>query len=236
MRLALFDCDGTLVDSQHAIIAAVVAASRAAGVDVPSPEAVRRIVGLSLVEAMAALWPARGAALHERLAGYYREAFAEARRHSGTVEPLYPGIRDALERLAAAGVCLGVATGKSRRGLDVVLEFHGLRHLFETLQTADQGPGKPHPDMVYRALADVGADAIATAMIGDTTYDVTMARSAGVAAVGVAWGYHPSEALLEAGAHVIVAECAAVPAAVLDLIEGSAERGHGSSARSGVTD
>lgn len=220
MRLALFDCDGTLVDSQHAIVAAMVAASGAAGVIAPEPTAVRRVVGLSLVEAVATLWPAFDPAWHQRVAGFYRDAFAEERRRSDAVEPLFPGIRHALETLSAAGVVLGIATGKSLRGLEAVLARHGLRHFFVTLQTADRGPGKPHPEMVHRALAEVGAAPSSTAMIGDTTYDILMARSAAVAAVGVSWGYHAPGELIAAGAQVLVADADAVPPAVFGLIGG----------------
>jgi len=135
-------------------------------------------------------------------------------------EPLFPGIAEALDALEAEGVLLGVATGKSLRGLRSVLERHGMTHRFVTLQTADTGPGKPHPDMVHRALAETGAEPAATVMIGDTTYDIQMARNARIASVGVSWGYHEVPELQAAGADRIVHGGAQVAAAVLDLLEG----------------
>lgn len=219
LRLALFDCDGTLVDSQHAIVDSMTEAWRAHGLGEPDPDAVRRVVGLSLVPAVAALLPLADAPVHVAVAESYKDAFA-TRRHRGVAEePLYPGILETLDRLEAAGVLLGVATGKSRRGLLSVLERHGLTERFVTLQTADVGPGKPHPDMVFRALAESGADVTGTVMIGDTTYDIQMARNARVASVGVSWGYHEVPELVAAGADRIVASGPAVADAVLELLE-----------------
>lgn len=218
LRLALFDCDGTLVDSQHAIVDSMAEAWRAHGLGEPDPHAVRRVVGLSLVPAVAALLPDLEPERHVAIAESYKDAFA-ARRRSGVLEePLFPGIAETLDALEAAGVLLGVATGKSMRGLRSVLERHGLTHRFVTLQTADTGPGKPHPDMVRRALAETGAGPAATVMIGDTTYDIQMARNARIASVGVSWGYHEVPELLAAGADRIVHGGAHVAAAVLDLL------------------
>lgn len=221
LRLALFDCDGTLVDSQHAIVDSMTEAWRAHGLGEPDPQAVRRVVGLSLVPAVAALLPELDEARHVAVAESYKDAFA-ARRQRGVVrEPLFPGIAETLDALDAAGVLLGVATGKSLRGLRSVLEGHGLSGRFVTLQTADMGPGKPHPAMVQRALAETGVEVGSTVMIGDTTYDIQMARNARVASVGVSWGYHEVPELLAAGADRIVHDGAQVAAAVLDLLEGT---------------
>jgi phosphoglycolate phosphatase len=124
---------------------------------------------------------------------------------------LYPGVREALTGLARQPeVVLGVATGKSRKGLAAVLEREGLGDLFVTLQTADTHPSKPHPAMLLAAMAEAGADAHRTLMIGDTTYDIGMARDAGARAIGVAWGYHPVEHLAAAGAHRILADSRAL--------------------------
>ncbi|MDR3517327.1 MAG: HAD-IA family hydrolase [Azospirillaceae bacterium] len=216
--LALFDCDGTLVDSQHAIVAAMTAAWRCHGLADPDPAAVRRIVGLSLLAAVAALLPQGMPRDHERLAELYKEAFRDQRRLGTQEEPLYPGAVAALDALAAAGVWLGVATGKGRRGLMPLLEHHALTDRFVTLQTADDGPGKPHPDMIHRAQAVTGVDADRVVMIGDTSFDMLMAVAAGVGAVGVAWGYHDVAELTAAGADHIVDDFAAVPATVLGLL------------------
>jgi phosphoglycolate phosphatase len=204
LRLAVFDCDGTLVDSQHSIVACMSAAFVAAGLGAPTAEAVRRVVGLPLAASVAKLSPMLAVAECERVAELYKEAFADLRRDRAIAEPLFPGVRDLLDALAAEGVLLGVATGKGRRGLRITLEQHGLLGRFVTLQTADDAPGKPHPEMLRRAMAETGAEAAATAMIGDTTYDIVMALKAGTAAIGVGWGYHPPDELRAAGAHEVV--------------------------------
>ena len=218
LKLALFDCDGTLVDSQFAIIEAMTTAWAEHGLGEPSAMAVRGLVGLPLVEAVARLLPGADARLHERVAESYKAAFAAQRQRGDMQEPLFPGIREVLDALDGAGVLLGVATGKSHRGLLAVLERHGLRDRFVTLQTSDVGPGKPHPDMVLRALAETGADAGDTVVIGDTTYDIQMARSARVWAVGVSWGYHAVPDLEKAGADRIVHNGREAAGAVLDLL------------------
>ena len=203
-RLAVFDCDGTLVDSQHSIVACMAAAFAAAGLAAPAAEAVRRVVGLPLAASVARLSPMLAVAECERVAELYKQAFTDMRSGSPIDEPLFPGVRELLDALEAEGVVLGVATGKGRRGLRITLEHHGLFGRFTTLQTADDAPGKPHPEMLRRAMAETGADPAATAMIGDTTYDILMALSAGTAAIGVGWGYHPAAELKAAGAHAVV--------------------------------
>lgn len=218
VRLALFDCDGTLVDSQAAIVAAMNAGFAAVGRTAPPAAQVRRIVGLSLVEAVARLIPAEDPALHVEIAEAYKVAFQTNRLAGRHPEPLYPGLVQALDRLEAAGCVLGVATGKSWRGLVAVLDHHGLRDRFVTLQTADLAPGKPHPEMVERAMREAGADRAGTVVIGDTSFDMQMARNARVAAVGVTWGYHGEGELVETGADRIVHDYGDVPDAVLGLM------------------
>ena len=203
-RLAVFDCDGTLVDSQHSIVACMSAAFAAAGLEAPLHEAVRRVVGLPLAECVGRLAPALAAAECARVAEFYKQAFADLRRNGAVAEPLFPGMRELLDALEADGIALGVATGKGRRGLNMTLDQHGLLGRFVTLQTVDDAPGKPHPEMLRRAMAEAGAGPATTAMIGDTTYDILMARNAGTAAIGVAWGYHPPAELHAAGAHAVV--------------------------------
>lgn len=201
IRLAMFDCDGTLVDGQANICRAMDATFDRAGLSPPSREATRRIVGLSLPEAMRALAPA---ADHERLAADYKTIYRTLREDDRLDdEPLFDGIADAIEALAESGWTLGVATGKSDRGLAHTLARHGLAHRFATLQTADRHPSKPHPAMLLAGMAEAGAMPHLTAMIGDTSYDMTMARDAGVRAVGVAWGYHDADELRAAGAEAV---------------------------------
>ena len=217
-HLAVFDCDGTLVDSQHTIAAAVSAAFASVGLPPPGPEQSRRVIGLPLADALAALAPADSGIDPARLTERYREAFFSLRNRSDFEEPLFPGIEAALTTLEAAGYLLGIATGKSRRGLERTLERHALLGRFMTLQTSDGGPGKPHPFMLERAIAEAGVEAAACVMIGDTTFDVLMARAAGAKAVGVGWGYHPAAELAAAGADRIVAAAAELPAAILTLL------------------
>ncbi len=213
LRLAVFDCDGTLVDSLSGIVAAMEGAFRAHGHAVPSSDAVRRVVGLPLVDAIAALLPELERHGHAALSESYRESFRQVRGRAEHDEPLYPGAVAAIEALeAAADTVLGIATGKSRRGLTATMEKCGLGGRFVTMQTSDDGPGKPHPDMLHRAMTHVGTAPEDTVMIGDTTFDMLMARAAGTGAVGVAWGYHGVEELRAAGAHVVVDSFAEVPA------------------------
>ncbi len=200
-RLLVFDCDGTLVDSQASIVGAMQAAFRDHGMTPPAPEAVRRVVGLPLAPAIQRLMPAAAdIAAAEEIAGAYRQAFSRLRRAGMINDPLYPGVRETVAELESAGWLLGVATGKGRRGLDLSLEAHGLSDRFVTLQTADGNPGKPAPDMLINAMADAGAGPDTTVMVGDTTYDMEMSRNAGTLAIGVAWGYHEAHELTAGGA------------------------------------
>jgi phosphoglycolate phosphatase len=199
-RLAIFDCDGTLVDSQANICAAMELCFADFGLAAPERERTRRVVGLSLVEAMQALLPDAGDILHRDLAEGYKGAFQRMRSAGEVEEPLYEGVAELIDTLDSEGWLLGVATGKSDRGLALCLDRHGLAGRFVTLQTADRHPSKPHPSMIETALAEAGADAAASMMIGDTSYDMMMAKAAGVTAIGVAWGYHDRQELLAAGA------------------------------------
>ncbi len=203
MKLAVFDCDGTLVDGQAAVCEAMETAFIEAGLPMPDRAQVRRIVGLSLPQAVRVLAPDAGA---ERQAGAveaYKAAFRATREEGRLEEPLYDGIADLLRDLHEAGWSLAVATGKSDRGLAACLTGHGIADLFASLQTADRHPSKPDPAMLEAALADAGALAHEAVMIGDTSFDMAMARSAGVRAIGVAWGYHTQDELRFAGAAAI---------------------------------
>lgn len=197
-RLVIFDVDGTLVDSQDDIIASMRSAFTQAGLAHPEDDAVRAIVGLSLDMALPRLAPDAEGEMHSRMVGWYKQAYMTSRLTRGVREtsPLYPGVAEGLAALAAQpGLVLGIATGKSRRGLDTLLEGHGLTGHFATCQVADDHPSKPHPSMVLAALAETGVAAQDAVMIGDTSYDRDMARAAGVGFVGVSWGYHPVESL-----------------------------------------
>ena len=203
IRLAIFDCDGTLVDGQSAVCEAMEGAFASAALPAPPRSEIRRIVGLSLPVAIRALAPDADEEAHAALVEGYRQAFFAARQEGRVSEPLFDGIRELLTELHGAGWRLGVATGKSDRGLLGCLANHKIAELFCTLQTADRHPSKPHPSMLEEAMAEALARPSATAMIGDTAYDIEMARAAGVRAIGVAWGYHAPAELLAAGAEAV---------------------------------
>lgn len=204
-KLIIFDVDGTLVDSQAGILAAMAEAFLRAGRPAPSREAALGVVGLSLPQAMAALVPGERSDEHLRLARNYREAFIALRQRTGgeAAMPLFPGARETVARLDGAGYLLGIATGKARRGLDHFLVTHGLRHHFVAAQTADDAPSKPHPQMVLNCLALAGVEPRDAVMVGDTEFDMAMGSAAGCRALGVAWGYHPVSRVLAGGAERI---------------------------------
>jgi phosphoglycolate phosphatase len=220
MKLVIFDCDGTLVDSQHMIVAAMTDAFRSEGLAAPARDRIVGVVGLSLAIAVARLVPETSDLSQvDRLTEVYKEAFRARRLGPDHAEPLYDGVREALERLAARDdVLLAIATGKSRRGVDAVLEREGLAGHFAAVETADTHPSKPHPAMILAALSGTGTDAADAVMIGDTTFDIEMARAANVPAIGVGWGYHPPEALLQAGAHRVSASCSELEQALESLL------------------
>lgn len=216
-RLAVFDCDGTLVDSQHNIVAAMEEAWRAHGLTPVPGEMVRRVVGLPLVDAIAALHPEGALEEHLRLSDVYKDAFRSLRMQADHHEPLYPGTAAALDALEQAGWLLAVATGKSRRGLLATLSRHGLESRFIVLKTADDAPGKPNPDMLLDAMTETGAVPDTTVMVGDTVFDIEMALNARTGAIGVSWGYHEPAELVAAGAHRIIDDFADLAEAVAGL-------------------
>lgn len=214
LRLAVFDCDGTLVDGQAAVCTAMDAAFAAHGLSRPDHHLVRRSVGLSLPQAVRALLPDADEDLRQGIDLAYRQAFRAAREAGQLVEPLYAGVRELLDAMLDQGWLLGVATGKSDRGLEHCLATHGLSRHFVTLQTADRHPSKPHPAMLEAALFEAGALPGDAVMIGDTAYDMMMAVNGRVRALGVDWGYHTPAELLEAGAEGV----AQTPLHLLELL------------------
>jgi phosphoglycolate phosphatase len=204
LRLVVFDVDGTLIDSEHNIIAAMTEAWSHMELGVPDPTDVRRIIGLSLVEACSVLLPWATHEMHRQVAEAYKESFRGLRLLPDNEEPLFPGVLEALDELEQAGWLLGLATGKSRRGVQAMLDAHHLHGRFLTIQTADDNPGKPHPGMLQRAAAECGVDPANTIMVGDTAYDMLMANAAKAVPLGVSWGYHAIEELRAAGARQVI--------------------------------
>jgi phosphoglycolate phosphatase len=215
VNLVIFDVDGTLVDSQHMIVSAMERAFASQGLAPPAREEVLSIVGLSLDTAMRALCKAEPGELAGPLTEAYKAAFFDLRSSDEHHEPLFPGASEALDRLRQRDdIVLGIATGKSRRGVQAILDLHDLHGRFATIQTADDHPSKPHPSMVLSAMTEAGILPQRTVVVGDTTYDVEMARGAGARAIGVSWGYHSAEALRAAGADILLGDFAELEGAL----------------------
>lgn len=204
-KLAIFDCDGTLVDSGTSIYQALTMTLQQHGRPVPPRKEAGRVIGLSLAQAIAVLVPDATPAGIEEMATTYRQAFQQLRVYGQLDEPLFEGVAELIEALEQDGWLLAVATGKSDRGLRHCLDTHGLHGRFVSLQTADRHPSKPHPSMVLAAMAEAGAAPASTVMIGDTGWDMGTATAAGVGPIGVGWGYHDAAELLQEGA-IAVAE------------------------------
>lgn len=222
LRLVIFDVDGTLVDSQAHIVGAMTHAFAAVNRPLPERQELLSIVGLSLPVAMARLAPDLDANGLEALVEGYKGAFAGLRQAGGhaRLSPLYPGAREQVDALLGReDTLVGIATGKSRRGLTALLDTHDLTGAFATEQVADFHPSKPHPSMVQTALVETGIDAPDAVMIGDTTFDMEMGRAAGVRRIGVSWGYHPRDALFEAGAEIVIDAFEALPGALNEIWE-----------------
>jgi phosphoglycolate phosphatase len=205
LRLVIFDVDGTLVDSQADILGAMHLAFAGEGLLTPSREEVLGVVGLSLDVLMPRLAPEADGGTLGRLVQGYKDAYMSLRSEQGgeISSPFYPGARATLEALQAQpDVLLGVATGKSRRGLDKLIEAHDLKGIFVTQQVADFHPSKPHPAMLLAALSETGVESENAVMVGDTTFDMEMAQDAGITGIGVSWGYHPP-AHLAAAKHIL---------------------------------
>ncbi|MEM8742465.1 MAG: HAD-IA family hydrolase [Pseudomonadota bacterium] len=222
LRLIVFDFDGTLVDSQRLILAAMAQAFATCALPTPPDAQVLGIVGLSLPQAFKRLRPDLPGETVVALTAGYKLAFgklrdaAKAQGSGAGTSPLYPGARAALERLSAWGpdTLLGIATGKGRHGLDDLLTQHDLAGHFTTLQTADLHPSKPHPAMLEACLAETGVDASRAVMVGDTAFDIEMGRAAGFRTIGVSWGYHPVADLRAAGADTVIESFDALDGAV----------------------
>ncbi len=219
LQLAIFDCDGTLVDSQHAIIHAMDLTCDSFEQNRLSRDSIRRIVGLPLEIAMEKLFEDQTTQTHHEMAESYRVHFRHMRLSGNVEEPLFPGTIAALNQLEKDGWLLGVATGKAMRGLVPTLEMHNLHNRFTTLQTACRARGKPDPEMVEKALSETGVDAKNAVVIGDTTYDIHMACNANVKSIGVAWGYHDAQELEAAGAARVIHHFRELPEAINQIME-----------------
>lgn len=203
MRLIIFDMDGTLVDTVGLIVETMTDAFTSAGETPPDELAIRGISGITLPEAIGMLAPGFDEKRHGAVVDSYRRHY---RGRAGLErEPLFKGAVEAIDRLRVQpGTILAIATGKGYQSATALLEAHGIRPHFHSVQTPSHNRGKPDPEMVHTAMAQAGATKAETVMIGDTVHDMRMARAAGVAAIGVAWGYHERDDLRKAGADVVI--------------------------------
>jgi phosphoglycolate phosphatase len=217
MKLVLFDCDGTLVDSAGLIHEVMARTFEDFGLARVSLDATKGIIGLTLDIAIARL-------MHQphvddralAMTAHYKKIYGGVRAEMDFREPLFPGIASLLATLSARdSLILGAVTGKSRRGLDQICASHGYEKTFFVSRTADDCPSKPHPAMVTECCLEAGIDPKDTIVIGDAIYDMQMAKSAGAAAIGVAWGYATVSELIDAGADHI----AQAPTDILEWME-----------------
>ena len=209
MKLALFDCDGTLVDSGRLIHEVMVRTFEHHGHARPHYDATKSIIGLTLDTAIARIMGVEVDDHIRAMMQHYKDIYGPVRQEPGFQEPLYDGVAEMMATLAAReDVLIGAVTGKARKGLDLIRTAHGFETVFFVSRTADDCPSKPHPAMVLECCADAGIDPADTIVIGDSVYDMMMAKSAGARALGVSWGYGEADALAAAGADVIVHEVA----------------------------
>lgn len=201
LKLAIWDMDGTIVDSREVIQTAMVRSFEQLDLEPPSYDQTRKVVGLGLREACELLAP-EGTDI-ARLAEVYKQAFVARREEADFKEPLYEGAMATLERLAADGWLIAMATGKSHRGICAVFEMHPLEPLFDTIWCADDGPGKPHPFMCEQAMSALGAEPHQSLIIGDAIHDIRMGLNAGIHTLGVSWGFGVTSELEEVGAHEV---------------------------------
>ena len=217
LRLAAFDVDGTLVDSAGSIVAGVLACWDACGFPEPDPVLVRRIIGLPWEESVEALLPGAGEAEFARIRAYHDEVARGLRTRPARQECLFPGVHETLDALEDSGFLLSIITSRPLKRLRELLDGNGLAGRFMAIKTVDHGPGKPAPDLMFQTLAEIGVDRDATVMVGDTVFDMAMARSAGTAAIGVSWGVHEAHELHDAGADHVVDEFHELPAVIMRL-------------------
>ncbi|MGD2118716.1 MAG: HAD-IA family hydrolase [Chromatiales bacterium] len=196
-ELLVFDWDGTLMDSVARIVACIQAAATDLDYAVPAFDEARQIIGLGLHEAVARLFQVTDPQQVQQIAERYRHHFLG---DEPTPEALFPGVKELLETFESDGYLLAVATGKSRRGLDHVLANTGLANLFHATRCADETFSKPHPQMLHEIMDVLGVDAGNTLVVGDTEFDMQMARNAGTDAVGVCYGAHSEQQLRQHGA------------------------------------
>lgn len=207
-RLLVFDWDGTLVDSEARIVDAASTAIAEIGLPARARAEIRDIIGLGLHEAVEKLYPDADEATCVRFVEHYRRHFVQ---RMGAGSPLFPGVAETLEALRGQAYALAVATGKSRAGLARELEATGLGEHFDATRCADETCSKPHPRMLFEIMEELGFERHETLMVGDTVYDLEMARNAGVRAAAVTCGVHERDRLLQFEPLVFLESVAGLP-------------------------
>ncbi len=218
LKLVAFDLDGTLLDSASSIISGVTECWAACGFARPEPDAIRRIIGLPWEESIKSLLPEAGNIEMQKIKTYYEEVSRGIRPRRNRDEELFPGIEEMLTRLDDMGFILGIITSRSGGRLEEIIRSKGIERYFSFFKTTDNGPGKPNPELMHQALSETGVAANAALMIGDTTFDIQMARNAGARAVGVSWGVHEPDELLSVGAESVVCDVSAICPTVTKLL------------------
>lgn len=218
LRLAAFDLDGTLLDSANAIVAGVMACWEVCGFPQPDPGDVRRIIGLPWDESVLQLLPDAGEAEFAAISRYYEEVARGERPSPAREQVLFPGALQMLDAVEEAGYLLAIITSRPGHRLRQLLHDQNISGRFVSLKTTDNGPGKPAPHLMLQVLSETGVDKEDAVMVGDTTFDVLMARNAGTASVGVSWGVHEPHELRDAGACHVADTMEDLPPAILRLI------------------
>lgn len=220
LKLAAFDLDGTLLDSIPSIVIGVTACWKALGFPEVTPDEIRNIIGLPWEQSIEKLMPGAGAREVEMINKYHAEIAQGVRPPPDRPpEKIFPGVIDLLDALEDDGYVLAIVTSRSNRRFEALIDDNGLSGRFVSINTADQGPGKPNPFLLNKAMREAGVDTVDTVMIGDTTYDIQTGRNAGTGAVGVTWGVHPEDRLFEAGAHHVADEIEDLVGYIDGLIE-----------------
>lgn len=218
MRLIALDFDGTIADSKHNIMYAVDKACKAMGVSTPKLSEIMQLTGLTLEDAIGQFHPTASPAERTKWAELFR-MYAEQENHKQMPpEVLFDNITETLDILNDNTTFLAVVTGKSRNGLHISLRTHNLTDYFTVTKTADDGPGKPNPTVLLDAICELGVSPSDTVMVGDTTFDILTGKNAGVKTIGVSYGNHTVQQLLDAGADIIIDRFTDLPQAVKTVL------------------
>lgn len=200
-KLVIFDWDGTLMDSVGKIVSSMQEAGRINGQAAPSPQAVQDIIGLSLEVAVGRLFPGVDAKVQKDIHDHYKDQYAN---HNKTPTPLFDGAAQLLSELKSSGYKLAVATGKGRRGLQRVWAMSDTEAFFDGSRCADDAQSKPSPDMLHQLLSELNVSVNEAVMIGDSEFDMAMAKAIDMDRIGVSFGAHSAEQLQAHGPLTVI--------------------------------